>query len=223
MLSRSSGLRVLRFTTSPAPASNSLMYSFSLAYSKIPMDRSSSSSTSTSISVSAMASPRATTGRTTGAGGRPSSRNSLSWVRRVCSTSLRAAGIFHESTKPECHAPRNRSSLCRSAPPLIQLLLKPHRAQAQHRDPVHRQGRHLRPQHLHPRAFQEDAAHNLDEVPYRVQIRQVLHRHRHVADGKCEAREHERRRRKEKAPHHRLKSGANSRLEPGTRLHHTTP
>src|SRR5450759_585821 len=48
MLSRSRGLRVLRFTTSPAPSRSSLLETFSLAYSKIPMDRCSSSSTSTS-------------------------------------------------------------------------------------------------------------------------------------------------------------------------------
>src|ERR1035441_3612949 len=122
------------------------------------MDRSSSSSTSTSISLSAMASPRATEPNTE-AWDTPSRPHSLSWVRRVCSTSLRAAGIINESSKPECH----RIAACSAAPASIQLLLKPHGAQAQNRDPVYRQGCHLRPQDVHPRAFQEDAARSSEE------------------------------------------------------------
>jgi hypothetical protein len=52
MLSRSNGLRVARLTTSPEPFNISLMYIFSLAYSKIPRARSLSRSTSTSMSLS---------------------------------------------------------------------------------------------------------------------------------------------------------------------------
>src|ERR1019366_10654032 len=52
---------------------------------------------------------------------------------------------------------------------LIQFLLEAHRTQAQHGDSVYRHGGHLRPQHIHPGAFQEDAAHDLNEVAYGVQ------------------------------------------------------
>src|ERR1019366_6196624 len=66
------------------------------------------------------------------------------------------------------------------------------RAQPHNDSAVDQQREHLRPEHRNARALQEDAAHDLDQVTQRIQVSEILHRYRHVADRIGEAAQHKR-------------------------------
>src|ERR1017187_5666256 len=110
-----------------------------------------------------------------------------SWMRSPewCSEGERTAGAKKGGPGPPRGPGRGPGVRPTKRVCLIEFLLEAQGAEAEYGDSVYRHGGHLRPQDVHPRAFQEDAADDLDEVAYRVQIGQILHRHGHVADGKC--------------------------------------
>src|SRR5579871_3421877 len=74
---------------------------------------------------------------------------------------------------------------------LIQFLAETGSAESHDDHAVDQQSEHLRPQHECARAFQKDAANNLNQIAKRVQESQILNRNGHVTNGIRKPAQHE--------------------------------